>query len=83
MKMNWKPITEEDYDAALGALPPRVQLHDAFLLGEPYDWRPCTATAGRMLDTYHPYAQIRGAFYKGEPVTVPEFVQGHAKGFSL
>jgi hypothetical protein len=80
MTVNWKPITEQEYDEALGALPPALHLSDCFLLGEPYSDRACNVT-GRRAVTFHAYAKRDGGFFKAEPLTRLEFLQCRQAGF--
>lgn len=80
--MNWTKITEDDFHQALGAVPPAVHYHDGFLLGEPHDSRECRIT-GKDRNTFRAFAKIGDDFYKGDPLTVPEFNAERTKGFKV
>jgi hypothetical protein len=67
--ITWEEISEEKYFDRLGALPPRMQRLNGFLLGEPSDYCPKTG-----LDRYLAFKEDRGAFFaSSRPVTVAEF----------
>ena len=75
----WNPISEAEYDSALGALPPRVHYGEGFLLGEPYSFRRCSVEE-KGAGTWSAYKveggsrREAGAFYRAsEPLTVAEF----------
>lgn len=69
-----KEVTESRYDEMLNILPPRLWLGYGFLVGEPVNDRFFTVT-GNKSATYASFFNAFGGYYKGDPMTVQEFVK--------
>jgi hypothetical protein len=67
-----KECTAERYDEMLGVLPPALWLSKGFLVGEPFDHRPCKVT-NIVRASYAAFFQKNGKFYEGDNMTMPEF----------
>ena len=74
MQPFWRESTQENYDYALGVLPP-IDFEDghSFLVGEPMTHRVCTVT-GDIRPTYEGWTYVDSKFYVAtEDLTRPEF----------
>lgn len=68
----WKEVDEARYDDMLCVLPPALWLAKGFLVGEPFDHRPCTLRGG-CYPTYAAFITMDGRFFEGPSLTAAEF----------
>jgi len=67
--VQWLESTEEDYDYALGCLPPIAYNGSGFLVGEPYDHDPLTGSP-----RFRAHIMQNDKFFKSDrPITIEEF----------
>jgi hypothetical protein len=71
VRMAIKEITEQQYDYALGVLPPALWLANRFLIGEPADHRHCKILK-KIVPVYAAYFAAVGRFYE-DPMSFAEF----------
>lgn len=65
-------INEELFNDMIEALPPIDWTYKGFLLGEPYNHRPCLVT-GKSAAEYSAFAQYAGDFYRIDYLTRAEW----------
>ncbi len=69
----FKSVTEERFMEMLEVLPPAVWIPKGFLVGEPYDHRPCKVS-GTFAPTFSAFFEIGNEhFAADEAMTVKEF----------